>query len=152
MRWIEINDWTNLEDRVGHGDGMATLEESQAVLRRLSPTQEKVDQAIAAAIAAADPSRVFVFGSWTRGEAKWDSDLDLAVLVPDSAEDNLGRIRKELRRRLDQIPMTIDLVLSTESRAQKSLDSVNSIYSSILERGHLVYERESEGDRRGSAA
>lgn len=131
---------------------MATLEESQAVLRRLSPTQEKVDLAVAAAIAVADPSRVFVFGSWARGEARWDSDLDLAVLVPDSAEDELGRIRKELRRKLDQIPMTIDLVLSTESSAQVFLDSVNSIYYSILERGYLAYERESKGDRRGSAA
>jgi predicted nucleotidyltransferase len=131
---------------------MSTLEESQAVLRRLSPTQEKVDQAVAAAIAAADPSRVFVFGSWARGEARWDSDLDLAVLVPDSAEGDLGRIRKELRRRLDQIPMTIDLVLFTESRAQGFLESVDSIYYSILERGHLVYERESESDRRSSAA
>ncbi len=131
---------------------MATLEESQAVLRQLSPTQEKVDQAVAAAIAAADPSRVFVFGSWARGEARWDSDLDLAVLVPDSAECDLGRIRKELRRRLDQIPMTIDLVLSTESCGQGFLDSVNSIYYSILERGHLAYERESEDNRGSSAA
>lgn len=131
---------------------MATLEESQAVLRRLSPTQEKVDQAVATAIATADPSRVFVFGSWARGEARWDSDLDLAVLVPDSAEGDLGRIRKKLRRKLDQIPMTIDLVLFTESRAQGFRDSVDSIYHSILERGHLVYERKSEGNRRSSAA
>jgi predicted nucleotidyltransferase len=148
LRWIEITDSTRLEAEME----MATLKESQAVLRRLSPTQEKVDQAVATVIATADPSRVFLFGSWARGEARWDSDLDLAVLVPDSAEDDLGRIRKELRRRLDQIPMTIDLVLSTESCAQEFLDSVNSIYSLILERGHLVYERESEGDRRSSAA
>jgi hypothetical protein len=72
--------------------------------------------------------------------------------VPDSAEGDLGRIRKELRRRLDQIPMTIDLVLSTESCAEGFLDSVNSIYYSILERGHLAYERESEDNRGSSAA
>jgi uncharacterized protein len=119
------------------------------VLRRLTPTQEKVDQAVEAAIAIAHPERIFLFGSWVRGEAKWDSDLDLAVLAPDSRSPELGRIRKELRRRLDQIPMTIDLVLATESYAAEFLDSENSIFYSILKRGRLVYERNAN---RGSSA
>jgi len=131
---------------------MATLEESQAVLRRLSPTQEKVDRAVADAIAIARPSRVFVFGSWARGEAAWDSDLDLAVLLPNAAAGELGRIRKELRRALDQIPMTIDLVLATESYAEEFLDSVNSIFYSVLKRGRLVYERKQNAECGCSAA
>jgi uncharacterized protein len=131
---------------------MATLEESQSVLRRLSPTQEKVDLAVKAAIEIARPSRVFVFGSWARGEAEWDSDLDLGVFLPDSAAEELGRIRKELRRRLDQIPMTIDLVLATESYAEEFLDSVNSIFYSVLKRGRLVYEREQNAECGSSAA
>lgn len=48
---------------------MATLAESQSVLRKLSPTQEKVDLAVKAAIEIAHPSRVYLFGSWPRGEA-----------------------------------------------------------------------------------
>jgi len=131
---------------------MATLEESQSVLRRLSPTQEKVDLAVKAAIEIARPSRVFVFGSWARGEAEWDSDLDLGVFLPDSAAEELGRIRKELRRRLDQIPMTIDLVLATESYAEEFLDSVNSIFYSVLKRGRLVYEREQNAECGSSSA
>ena len=131
---------------------MATLEESQSVLRRLSPTQEKVDLAVKTAIEVARPSRVFVFGSWARGEAEWDSDLDLGVFIPDSAAEELGRIRKELRRRLDQIPMTIDLVLANESYAEELLDSVNSIFYSVLKRGRLVYEREQNAECGSPAA
>jgi predicted nucleotidyltransferase len=130
---------------------MPTLEQSQAVLRRLSPTQSKVDLAVHTAIQMAEPSRVFLFGSWARGEAAWDSDLDLAVLMPDSATHDLGRVRKDLRRALDKIPMTIDLVLATESYAQDFLDSVNSIFYTILTRGRLVYEREKSGAGRTSA-
>src|SRR5713226_8175061 len=115
-----------------------TAENVRAALEALAPTPEKVDLAVKAAIQVARPSRIILFGSWARGEAKWDSDLDLAVLVPDSAAAELGRIRKELRRRLDQIPMTIDLVLSTESYAEEFLDSVNSIFFSVLKRGRLV--------------
>jgi predicted nucleotidyltransferase len=44
------------------------------------PTPEKVDRAVKAAIEVAHPSRVFVFGSWARGEATTSSDLGLAVL------------------------------------------------------------------------
>jgi len=131
---------------------MATREESQTILRRLSPTSEKVDLAVRAAIETADPSRVFLFGSWPRGEAAWDSDLDLAVLVPDSASEQLGQIRKELRRKLDEIPMTVDLVLATESYAQTFSGSVNSIFHTIFERGCLAYEREPNANRGCPAA
>jgi predicted nucleotidyltransferase len=58
----------------------------RAALEALSPTREKVDLAVKTAVEIAQPSRVILFGSWPRSEAKWDSDLDLAVLMPDSAE------------------------------------------------------------------
>jgi predicted nucleotidyltransferase len=120
---------------------MLTAEKVRAVLEELAPTQEKVDLAVRAAIEVAQPSRVILFGSWARGEAKWDSDLDLAVVVPDSAAPNLSDIRRDLRRRLDQVPMTIDLVLTTEGCMTQFRDSVNSIYYRILMDGKVAYEQ-----------
>jgi uncharacterized protein len=131
---------------------VGTLAESQAVLRQLSPTQDKVDRAVATAIETVTPSRVFVFGSWARGEARWDSDLDLAILVADTEAASLGLLRRELRRELQDIPMTIDLVLATESCARELAGSVNSIYYAILKEGRLVYEREQDTGRRSPAA
>lgn len=64
---------------------MLTKEQVRAALEALSPTEEKVDLAVKAAVEIAQPSRVILFGSWARGEARWNSDLDLAVLLPDSA-------------------------------------------------------------------
>jgi predicted nucleotidyltransferase len=126
---------------------MATVEESQAVLKQLSPTQEKVDLAVRTAISVARPSRVYLFGSWPRGEARWDSDLDLAVLAPDTSAGELAQIRKELRRSLDQIPMSVDLILATESYAEQFTDSVNSIFYTIFEHGSLVYGSGKEIER-----
>jgi predicted nucleotidyltransferase len=122
---------------------MLTAEQVRAALETLSPTKEKVDLAVKAAVEIAQPSRVILFGSWARGEAKWDSDLDLAVLLPDSAEPHLGEIRRALRRRLDQVPMTIDLVLATESYAGNFRGSVNSIFHRILQDGRVAYDRAS---------
>ena len=120
---------------------MLTADKVRAALEALAPTQEKVDLAVQAAVEIAQPSRVIVFGSWARGEAKWDSDLDLAVLMPDSPEPDLGTVHRRLRRKLDEVPMTIDLVVTTEGCARQFRGSVNSIYHRILQDGQIAYEQ-----------
>jgi len=120
---------------------MLTAERVRAALEALSPTQEKVDLAVKTAVEIAQPSRVILFGSWARGAAKWDSDLDLAVLLPDSAESELGAIRRALRRKLDEVPMSIDLVMATEGFANRFRGEINSIYYRILQDGHVAYEQ-----------
>ena len=120
---------------------MLTAEKVRAALEALSPTQEKVDLAVKAVVEIARPSRVILFGSWARGEARWNSDLDLAVLMPDSAEPELGSVHRNLRRKLDELPMTIDLVVATEGYARQFRGSINSIYHRILEDGQVAYEQ-----------
>lgn len=120
---------------------MLADEKVRAALEVLSPTQEKVDLAVRTAVEVAAPSRIILFGSWARGEAKWNSDLDMAVLLPDSAESRLLEIRRALRRKLDGVPMTIDLVMTTEGVASDFRDEVNSIYHKILVDGQVAYEQ-----------
>jgi predicted nucleotidyltransferase len=120
---------------------MLTAEKVRAALEALAPTQEKVDLAVQTAVEIAKPSRVILFGSWPRGEAKWDSDLDLAVLMHDSAEPELSNIHRSLRRKLDELPMTIDLVVTTEGCARQFRGSINSIYHRILQDGQVAYEQ-----------
>jgi predicted nucleotidyltransferase len=120
---------------------MLTAEKVRAALEELAPTQEKVDLAVKTAVEIARPSRVILFGSWARGAAKWDSDLDLAVLLPDSAEGELGAIRRALRRKLDEVPMSIDLVMATEGFANRFRGEINSIYYRILQDGRVAYEQ-----------
>ena len=118
---------------------MATLAESQSVLRKLSPTQEKVDLAVKAAIEIARPSRVFLFGSWPRGEARWDSDLDMAVLIQEDRKGEVGSLHEKISERLHGIPMSIDLIVASEGHVAEFLSSINSIYDKIVHRGKLVY-------------
>jgi predicted nucleotidyltransferase len=95
---------------------------------------------------------VILFGSWARGEAKWDSDLDLAVLVENERQAEIPLLRRTLRRKLDEIPMSIDLVFTTVGTAERFLDSINSIYSKILREGKVAYEREGAYQSASSAA
>lgn len=130
---------------------MMTAAQVRAVLETLSPTQEKVDRAVEAVVEVAQPSRVILFGSWPGGNARWDSDLDLAVLLPDSAEPRLREIHRALRSKLDEVPMTIDLIVATEGYANRFRGSVNSIYHQILEDGQVAYERQPNESGAGAA-
>ena len=129
----------------------AVAQKVRAALEALAPTQEKVDLAVKIAVEVAQPSRVILFGSWPRGQARWDSDLDLAVLLPDSAEDKVHEIRRTLRRKLDELPMTIDLVMTTEEFATRFRDEINSIYYRILLDGQVAYEQRSAYPGAGSS-
>lgn len=119
---------------------MLTAEEIEEFRESWRPTPEKVDLAVKTAVEIARPSRVFVFGSWARGEANLDSDLDLAVLVPDERRNEIGELRKAILRAFGNIRMSIDLVLASEGYASEFLDSINSIYYKILRKGELVYD------------
>ena len=83
---------------------MLTPDEVRAALEALALTQEKVDLAVKTAVQIAQPSRVILFGSWPRGDARWDSDLDLAVLVENERQAEIPLLRRTLRRKLDEIP------------------------------------------------
>jgi len=120
---------------------MLSAEKLEDLRQSWRPTPEKVDLAVKTAIEVAHPSRVFLFGSWARGEATVDSDLDLAVLVPDERMSEIPELRRQISRQLESIRMSVDLILVTEEYFSKFRSSINSIYYKIANQGKLVYEQ-----------
>lgn len=105
------------------------------------PTPDKVDLAVKIAVEVAQPSRIFVFGSCVRDEATPDSDLDLAILVPERRRSEIPELRRQIARKLEPIRMSIDLVMVTEDYFLRFRTSINSIYYKIANQGKLVYEQ-----------
>ena len=120
---------------------MLTAEKLEDFRQSWRPTPEKVDLAVKTAIELARPSRVFIFGSWARGEATADSDLDLAVLVPEERSSEIPELRSQINRQLAQMRMSVDLIVVTEEYFARFRSSINSIYYKIANLGKLIYEQ-----------
>lgn len=62
-------------------------------------SEKTIQQAVARLVAAANPSKVILFGSYARGDATEDSDLDLMVIEREVANkfDEMVRLRQTLR-------------------------------------------------------
>ena len=120
---------------------MLTAEKYEEFRQTWCPTPTKVDLAVKAATEIAKPTRVFVFGSCARGEVTPDSDLDLAVLVPEERRNEIPELRRRIGRELEPIRMSVDLVMVTEDYFSRFDSSINSIYYKIAHEGKLVYEQ-----------
>lgn len=90
--------------------------------------------------------RIIVFGSAAGGETHKDSDLDIAVVVPDpeTREDfNRTEFALEVRRRLRDVnaQVALDIVVYTVSEFEKLASQASSLRAEIIEGGETVYER-----------
>ncbi|MCL6558328.1 MAG: nucleotidyltransferase domain-containing protein [Firmicutes bacterium] len=87
-----------------------------------------------------DPLKVIVFGSWARGEAGPDSDVDLLVILNctrDKKRDMQVAIRKELRK--FKVPK--DIVVATPEDIEEYKDAWWTVYHPALQEGKVLYEQ-----------
>lgn len=77
--------------------------------------REKIDAAVRILAEAANPARVLVFGSYARGDAREDSDLDLLVIEPrvDDRAQEMIRLQGLLR----PLRIPVDVLVYTEAEA-----------------------------------
>ena len=90
-------------------------------------------------VAQFNPRRIFVFGSYARGDWHPDSDLDLMVEM----ETNLAPAARRfaLRKTLVHQPCGVDILAYTPEEVEERRDSCGSIVRTILREGRVIYER-----------
>lgn len=101
----------------------------------IDPTQ--IVSATQALVEAADPERIILFGSYARGDAREDSDLDLLVIESEVADRAREMVR--LRRVLRPLRLPVDLlVFSAADVARWGREPGGVLYWALRE-GRTVY-------------
>jgi uncharacterized protein len=105
-----------------------------------SVTEAKVRAAVDRIVAQARPQAVILFGSYARGGAGPNSDLDVLVIVDDSVA-NCRAESVRLRRSLRGISMPIDIIVARRSDVERLRDVPGLVYETALLEGQVSYER-----------
>ena len=95
-------------------------------------TTEKLEAAVRILAEAACPARIVLFGSYARGDAREDSDLDLLVIEPEVSDGAREMVR--LRRLLRPLRIPVDiLVYSTEEVVRWGQQPGSALYWALRE-------------------
>lgn len=84
------------------------------------------------------PIRIILFGSWARGSAREDSDLDLLVVLPSVEHKRQAAI--QIGNSLSNLPIGKDIIVTTPEDIEKYGKTVGDILLPALEEGKVVYE------------
>jgi len=105
--------------------------------RHAMTSEELIERAGRALVAAAPPaSRVILFGSHARGDARAGSDLDFLVIEPDADRSGLESVR--LRRALRELPASIDVVVVSRDVAERRSKVPGTMVDRALREGRVI--------------
>ena len=85
------------------------------------------------------PVKIILFGSWARGSAREDSDLDLLVVLQKAEHTRKAAI--QIGNSLSNLPVSKDIIVTTPQDIEKYGKTVGYILRSALTEGKVIYER-----------
>lgn len=108
-----------------------------------SATAQQVDdprlaEIVRRLVQAYEPERIYLFGSYARGQAGPDSDYDLMVVVPDSAPPERRRSRLAYQA-LRGTGIAADVLVCTHGYFESRLHVRPSLPATIAREGRQLY-------------
>lgn len=89
-----------------------------------------------------DPLQIILFGSWARGDARPDSDLDLLIVMP--KVDNKRETAIQALRALRDLPAGKDVVVTTPQEIEERGDEIGLVLRPALREGIVVWREPSK--------
>ena len=100
----------------------------------------ELEAIVEAIVAAVHPDGVILFGSRARGDARADSDVDLAIVAPDgSARRRLAMRAYESLAAVFGRSVGVDIVVLTPSIIAAERDLAGSVVRAVIREGVVLY-------------
>jgi predicted nucleotidyltransferase len=89
-------------------------------------------------VSAVRPTRIYVFGSQARGDARDDSDVDL-LLVTETAEIPAHRVAQAAYRAAVPYSFSLDILAMPQESFDRRSRAVATFPATVLREGRLLY-------------
>ena len=87
-----------------------------------------------------NPLRIYLFGSYARGDYNAKSDYDFYIIVPDENYDNIEQTNTAYCSLIGMKRKPVDIVVGNKSLFERR-KNINSIEKIVAKEGVLLYER-----------
>jgi predicted nucleotidyltransferase len=105
----------------------------------LPVTEEILAEIVHRLVAALDPEKIILFGSYVYGSPSRDSDVDLLVILQTTARpvDRYVAVSHAIRPR----PFPLDILVKTPDEIAAAVAKNDSFIQEIVTRGRILYAR-----------
>ncbi len=100
--------------------------------------QELITKATKLLLDAAHPHKIILFGSYGRGDANAESDIDLLVVETD-VKDRVAEMTR-LNRVLSPLRMSVDLLVVSKKTFDYWASTPGNVYFQAIQEGTVLYE------------
>lgn len=101
-------------------------------------SQQQIEQAVRILAQAVRPVKIILFGSYARGDARYDSDIDF--LVVESAVPNRRSEMARLRNILRPLRIPVDVIVASEAELREWSHLPGHILYWALKEGKALHE------------
>ena len=103
-------------------------------------TQEQIQEVTKIIVDAVQPQKVYLFGSYAKGNVTETSDIDFFIVMPDRARKKYEVVEEIEKKTRNILPVSKDVVVDYADKYNRFCSIPYSFIGHIVSTGILLYE------------